>query len=490
MPLKLGRDAVEWAGKRGITGKTLERLRVVSGSASLPGGTKPAIVFQYFSGGERVNYKARSLAGKEYKQEKGGKQQFYNLDSVLGGPLDVIYITEGEMDALSLVEAGIPLESVLSVPNGAPQNSTESPHLRQKYTYALEAVEIGLHGAKKYVLATDGDDAGRALRSDLVSILGAAKCWFLDWPTGIKDANEYLLEHGAEALREYVYTRAMPWPVVGLFRLTDIPEPPLLELWDAGFPEWKGKVKLAPTMLSVATGYPGHGKTQLFQQIWAQVARSEGVHVALMSAETGVLPHVRRNLRQAYWKMAEHVLTDGEKLTADRWIEENFTFIQHPNARPTFAWLMDMIEATAHRDGTRAICIDPWNKLEMDRGVQSETNWIGDCLDEMTDAARGLNVHIQILAHPAKPDAQGRKERPSPYSISGSAHWFNRPDAVYCIHRPKVVDKMGNRCTEANFYVDKSRFEELGYPGRFPLDFDLESKIFHPVLRDAPGVEE
>ncbi|MEG7677060.1 toprim domain-containing protein, partial [Listeria monocytogenes] len=40
---------------------------------------------------------------------------FYNIDSIKGE--DTVYITEGEIDAMSLYEAGI--YNVISVPNGA-----------------------------------------------------------------------------------------------------------------------------------------------------------------------------------------------------------------------------------------------------------------------------------------------------------------------------------------------------------------------------------
>ena len=79
-----------------------------------------------------------------------------------------------------------------------------------------------------------------------------------------------LRSDGAQALRELVTEGALPWPVEGLYRLNELPEPAPLSLWNPGFPEWESKVMLAPRTLSVVTGHPGHGKTQLWTADMAQ----------------------------------------------------------------------------------------------------------------------------------------------------------------------------------------------------------------------------
>ena len=467
----------QWAKGRGISKATLDRMRVEESTGAFGGKSHPVAVFPYFDDDERVNYKVRALDEKLFKQQDGGAQRFYNLDKVLDGPLDVVYIVEGEMDALTLVEAGFPEHSVLGS-LGAPQRETEDPHNAQRYAYVLDALDQGLWDTTKFVICGDNDDPGRALRKDLVSLLGPAKCWFVDWPEGIKDANEALVAWGAEDLRHYIHDGEREWPVVGVYKLSEMPEPPKLELWSPGFAEWESKVQLSPTMLSVATGYPGHGKTQFWQQTWFQIARDHSVGVAILSAETGPVPYVRRTLRENYWRMMEDAQTPEQLREADDFIEEHFCFIQHPNARPTFPWLMEMIEAAAHRHGVRAVCIDPWNKLESDRGRKSETEWVGDCLDEILDAARGLNIHIQILAHPAKQMGDFRKGPPAPDSISGSMHWWNRPDQIFAIYRPEIVGEDGQRQTEAILYHHKARFRELGYPAKLNLNFNLKKGVY------------
>ena len=84
-------------------------------------------------------------------------------------------------------------------------------------------------------------------------------------------------------------------PVDGIWTMSQIPEPAPLELWDC-FPEFESKIRIAPTTLSVVTGFPGHGKSHLFQQVWFNIARNYGIKVAIFSAETRLKPFIQEAL--------------------------------------------------------------------------------------------------------------------------------------------------------------------------------------------------
>ncbi len=477
---------------RGINEQTWRRWHVAFDWAVFEGQRRPAVQFRYLRGEHVVNWKARAVDTKLFTQMKGGEACFWNLDRVLASPMDEVFVVEGEMDALSLAEAGVPDVAILSVPNGAPAEAAANAADSRRYEHALAALEAGLKKAKRVILCVDNDAPGRALRADLVSIFGPAKCWTVDWPSNVKDANDALMQWGPEDLNRYVHDAQKPWPIAGLYTLSEIPEAAPLTLWEPEFVEWKGKLRLAPTMVSVMTGYPGHGKTAFSQQLWFGIAKRYNLRIALFSAETPAKPHVRRALRQYYHGFNEWILTPEQIAEADEWIDDRFVFIMHPNARPTFPWLMDMTEAAVHRYGCRAVVIDPWNKLEadFDPGEKTETQWIGDCLDQMLDAARALDVHIQVLAHPAKPPSERRKLPPDLYSISGSQHWNNRVDQGFCIHRPKIVDGRGERCTQANLLHLKARFADLGWPCKLSMQFNLSTGRYEPGADTVDGGDE
>ena len=478
--MRLDQDVIQWAIRRGIKPGTLRALHVGGEIIQFGDRRLPAIVFHYLdNGGESVNYKARALNEKAFKQRANGTQQFYNQAAVLAGPLERVYITEGELDACALVEAGVPVHSVLSVVGGAPAKQGDDPASSKRYGYIRDALGAGLDKCKQFVLCTDNDSPGHHLRADLAQILGAANCYWIEWPDGIKDANDALMEWGAEDLGLLMRDGAREFPLEGVYRLSEIPEPPELTLWQ-GWPEWENKLRLSPSHLSVLSGWPGHGKSHLSQQLWAQIVRRYDIRVAIMSMETREKPFVRRNLRSAYWSKLENEMTENEKKEADDWIEDHFLFLHHPSNSPTFRWVLDKIDECYGRHSISAVSVDPFNMIvqDYDRRQQTETGWIGACLDECTYIAKACNLHLQILAHPAKPIGSGVREAITYSSIAGSQHWANKADQVMSIHRDKFVDEHGGRDTSARLIVHKSRYEELGYPCEIAMKLALDKGVF------------
>lgn len=485
--MKLTPEAIAYAASRGISEQTLTKMRVVGGPAKFGDELLQSITFPYFENGEMVNYKSRAISEKKYKQKSGGKQIGFNWDLVRQSTLEEVWITEGEFDALALVEAGVPPDRVISVPAGAPPEEAEDPTESKRYVWALEALADGLSGAGRYLIATDNDGAGRALRSDLVAILGKAKVCFVDWPDGVKDANEFLIQKGKDELAFYLSRNVKQWPVKGLYTMSQVPEPPPLELWNLGFPEFENKINFAPTTLSVVTGFPGHGKSHLMQQVWFNIAREYGIRVAIFSAETRIKPFLRRNLRQFFHHMPEYRMDPRQLREADNFIEEHFILMDAGDDVPTMPWMIDSIEVATQRYGCRAALIDPWNKLQedYDSRQETETRWIGRMLDLLIQMSRGLSIHTQIIAHPAKPDAAIKKLPPDLYSISGSQHWANRVDLGLCVYREKLIEG-ATRQTGAQLKVLKSRFQELGWPCSHDMDYDIERGVFRCVDYQTP----
>jgi twinkle protein len=482
----LTKAAEEWAAARGISRKTLEAFGARCAIEGMPDlGKVETLALPYRRGSEVVNVKYRALSSKAFKMREGGELRFWNLDAVLSGDKSEAYIFEGEMDALAAAEAGIAVSKILSVPNGAPKESSDDPTEQDRYRYVIGALEEGLSVVKKFIIATDNDGPGRALRQDLVNILGPARCWFIDWPSTVKDANELLMRGGPGELLDYLEGEPKEWPIDGLFKLSELPEPPPLTVWDTGFPEWRNKLYFAPGTLCVLTGHPGQGKTTMAAQLIFSICHSYGIKAAIASFETGAKPHHRRNIRR--FMFGKWDLTDEECAQADQWNDEHLLWISHPQRRPSFRWFMDLAEVAVVRHGAKIIVLDPWNKVEADRpDTVRETDWIRDRLNEMLDFARNFGVLMLVLAHPAKGDARTRDRRPELEDVAGSKHWDNIPDQGLSIYRPKVFDK-GERKTEAQLFHLKARFEELGHECRLDVKYDLRSGRFRSSDNDAPA---
>jgi twinkle protein len=219
--VKMNKKVVQWFETRGISPQTLLDLSVSEGSEYMPqtGKHENTIQFNYYMGDQLINVKYRD-GRKNFKLYKGAEKVFYNINSIVG--YDSCIITEGEMDVLAMHEAGI--KNVVSVPNGATLNSNNLDYLDNCIDY--------LEDKTKIILAVDTDEAGQALRQEFIRRLGAEVCYLVDFED-CKDANEYLLKHGKEQLRE-VIKRSSQVPLEGVSTLYDI-EDELKDFVNNGF---------------------------------------------------------------------------------------------------------------------------------------------------------------------------------------------------------------------------------------------------------------
>ncbi|KAG2689538.1 hypothetical protein I3760_09G143300 [Carya illinoinensis] len=198
----LGAKLIAYFGERMISEKTLQRNAVMQMSSD-----KNVIAFTYRQNGLLVGCKYRTV-GKRFWQEKDTEKRLYGLDDINDVP--EIIIVEGEIDKLSLEEAGF--RNCVSVPGGAPGKvSTKELPSSEKdtaYQYLWNCKEY-LDKVSRIILATDGDTSGQALAEELARRLGKDRCWQVRWPkkddhSCFKDANEVLKHMGPDALKKVI----------------------------------------------------------------------------------------------------------------------------------------------------------------------------------------------------------------------------------------------------------------------------------------------
>jgi twinkle protein len=467
---------------RGISPETLAKMPVDSGTEFFPecGEKLPCIRFLYPQG-----WKARSYPDKHHVSGGDLHREFWNLAAVLKANPERVYIVEGEPDALALVEVGIPSSQVLAA-HGAKDKPTEGdPFEYAGYAYVKEALEAGLCRVKQFIWCGDEDAAGLLLREDMMKMLGAPRFHFINWPEGIKDANDMLLKDGPEDLLDRVTKGSLPWPIEDIYRLSKLPEPAPMVLWEPGFVEWERKIMLSPRTLSVVTGHPGHGKTAVWAQIWYNIVRTYCIPICVATFETRPKPHMRRQLRTLFHGGLRECEQDDEmRRQADAWIDEMYLWLVHSTAQPTLEWLLEKAEAAVIRHGCRIIQIDPWNRLEASRAAgEREDEYVGRCLRRLHQFANDFNCHVQVLAHPSKMEGNRRGHAPMLEDIAGAKHWDNMPDQGFTVHRPNMYDGE-KQITEAVLYHRKARFEELGRPCKLGIDYDKKTGKFKSVDYD------
>jgi twinkle protein len=122
------------------------------------------------------------------------------------------------------------------------------------------------------------------------------------------------------------------------------------------------------------------------------------------------------------------------------------------------------------QEGKKGLVIDPWNELEhwRQQGI-SETEYVSQSLSFLRNWARANNVHVWLVAHPAKQPREGGKlPTPTPDMISGSQHFWNKADCAITVYRDP--DDPGSNTV--GIFIQKVRFKHIGKPGMVRLTYN------------------
>jgi twinkle protein len=239
-------------------------------------------------------------------------------------------------------------------------------------------------------------------------------------------------------------------------------------------------------MLTIVTGWPGSGKSEWLDALFIHLARDHGWRIALFSAEN--MPqelHIAKLLEKLAVKPFGHGpserISPSEVAKFSTFLDEHFGFLV-PN-EITVDGVLDAASEwmLVNREHKRGLVIDPWNELEHLRpSNMSETEYIGQSLTTIRRWARNMKVHVWIVAHPQKLRRldDGKLPVPTPDSISGSQHWWNKADYCITVWRDQV---RGDPVVDIN--VQKVRWKHTGRSGVATLFYDRLTGTY----RVAPG---
>lgn len=463
--------AVGWFAKRGINPATLTAMRITEGEEFMPqlGQKANTIRFNYYKNGELVNTKFRT-AGKDFKMVSGAELLPYNIDAIKDAP-DCI-ITEGEMDALTFIECGI--RSVVSVPNGASAN----------LSYFDDYIETHFDNKETIYIAVDTDTKGTLLRDELIRRFGAERCRVMTYGDGCKDANEHLVKFGRESLLEQL-AKAPEIKLEGIFNVSDF-EPSLDALFDNGMQpgaaighaNFDALCTFETKRLCAVTGIPGSGKSEFIDEIAERLNIRHGWRFAYFSPENAPLAYHASKLTEKLIgkKFGRHTMSYGEYRLAKEHLEENFHFIMPPD-NFKLDNILERAKFLVRRRGIRGLIIDPYNRLESEQGGKTETQYINEVLDRLTNFAQIHDVLVFVMAHPTKmgKNKDGKIEIPTLYDISGSAHWFNKIDYGIVVHRNREDNTV-------EVHVDKVKFRHLGEVGVCLFKYNINNGRYSPYL--------
>ena len=465
-PPKVNCDLTErvlkWFEKRAITEPTLNHWKIGESLEYMPQvqAKRRCINFNYYRNNEIVNVKYRD-GQKNFKMVSGAELIFYGLDNIFD--LDVCYIVEGEMDALSLHECG--LYSVCSVPNGASKGSQKLEYLDNCFEYFKDK--------NKIILCTDNDESGLKLRNELARRFGNYKCKYVDFGQ-YKDANEVLIKKGAETLRNII-SEAKDFPLEGVLNIDNIWNDVLnfsengIKNYSLGLPGSDDWFKLAFGEWTVLSGIPNSGKSDILDQILCNMATKHDFRCAMFSPESfpyeGHIKRIANKLNQ------KNCTIDDLNKTKD-FIEDHFYWIKIDLENLTVKGILDSFRELVFQRGINICVIDPWNML--DHSAQKDHSYIGKILSQITQFCQQTNTHLFLVAHPRKIESDGGVYRkPTLYDISGSADFFNKAYNGLISYRC-IGQKTKYKSDVVRIHIEKVKRKENGQLGEFEIapDFD------------------
>jgi len=446
---------IKWFKSRGISQDTLEDLNVSEGPEFMPqtGKQENTIKFNYFMGNKLVNVKYRDGA-KNFKLYKGAEKIFYNINSIVNHQTCVI--VEGEIDALSLHEAGI--RNVVSVPNGATLNHNNLDYLDNCIDY--------FEDKEKIILAVDADEPGTMLKQEFIRRLGAENCYLVDF-NDCKDANDYLVKYGAKELRSIINS-AQQVPLENVTTLKNV-ENDLKDFVKHGFkPGFQVGLENFDDIFSTytgqfitVTGIPSSGKSDFVDQMVVGYNKMYGWKTAFASPENQpIYLHAHKLMRKCWGDMPSPGDIGGSTWKkVSNHVNDNFYFIDMD--KYSLESVLRKSAELVKRKGIKCLVIDPYNKIRDANAVSDDVNrYTMDYLSKIEQFCKKYDVLTFIVAHPTKMmrDQNGKIQEPTMYNIKGGGEWYDASYHGLLVHRDYEAKN-------TKVKVLKVKFQNLGENG-------------------------
>ncbi|WP_369053082.1 toprim domain-containing protein [Burkholderia gladioli] len=406
-----------WLTSRGLTEETVKAFRVAAQSRN---GAHYA-VFPYLRGNlELINVKYRNVADKKDMRQEGGAEPCLFGWHLVGTAQRSVVIAEGELDAMTLHQVGF---SALSVNAGAGNHQW------------IDSDWDRLEQFSEIFLCYDNDAAGEKGVREVANRLGLERCRVVIFDAA-KDANDFLLG-GATADD---FRRCMDgartfdpdelksisefWGgVKALFYPADeqAHEPYLSlcgrsELW----------FEFRPGEVTVWTGYNGHGKSLLLNQVLLGLM-TQGERACVFSGEMTPVRQGKRIAKQ----LGGLDRPSPEYLDAmAEWLRDRFwSFAVTGTA--SIDRLLTVFTYAYKRYGIRHCVIDSLMMTDVQSDGPGAITAQKDAMRKLASWARANGTHVHLVAHPRK--GQDEKRTPGKQDVAGAGVITDAADNVFAV---------------------------------------------------------
>lgn len=338
-----------------------------------------------------------------------------------------VTITEGEIDAMSLHQYGIP---TLSVPFGG-GGGNKQQWLEHEFDRLAIFDEI--------YLCLDDDKEGWAATAELVERLGRHRCRIVKLP--YKDANECLKAGMQPATIHQCFEKALtldPDELKSAHQFVDqvIDEfhpPPGAHLgYETPWEKAKGIILFRPSELSVWTGINGHGKSQFLGQVILH-SMKQGARVCVASLELKPSRLLMRLTRQA----GAIALPSVEYIQAiHQWYEDKLWLFDLVGTAKSKR-LLEVFLYARQRYGIDIFVVDSFMKLDI---AEDDYKAQKAFMEQLCDFKNQHNCHIHVVVHPRK--SVDESQPPGKLDNKGTGAISDLADNCFTVWRNKLKEHL------------------------------------------------
>ena len=443
----------------------------------------PWMVFPYLREKELVFTKYLHLERRDRKKqtlvEPGCEPILFGMQ-VIPENQRFLAITEGEIDAMSLLEYGVP---AVSVPFGGGTGEKQS---------WIDCCFEWLERFAEIFLVMDTDAEGKAAAKEIARRLGLHRCKVVTLPK--KDANE-CLQAGIpkEAVlrcfqqgqtfdpEELKPAQAYVEGVINRFHPSGGQQPGI----DLPWKKTRGRLRLYDGEVSIWTGINGHGKSLMLGQVMMGAAKQNAL-CCIASMEMAPEKTLGRMVQQ--WAKVPNPSPEQIRLAMD--ILNGSVWIFDLTGTAKRERLLEVFRFAFHRYGVRQFVIDSLSKCGIG---EDDYNGQKAFIDALGDFAKSTGTHVHLVAHARK--GGDEFSPPGKMDVKGTGALTDMVDNVLCVHRNKAKErdlailenggtiKGKNRSEilrgyDAFLCCDKHREDGADAEGMFGFYFDRKAQLF------------
>lgn len=375
-------------------------------------------IFKTIEGKEElidVKYRHLNPTKAKYSRERNTETWIYNEEGIHRGmKRGYVVIVEGEFDLMSAWQSGI--RSIISPASG-----------KDSYGVWIELLD----NIPRVIVAYDNDEAGQSTAKKIAERLGVDKCFELQYPEGIKDANEYFKKHVFDDFKELMKT-ARPFYSYQFTGIGDIINSLRNVKTNIINTKFIPSVDIEKDWLLVVSGSTNAGKSSFVLNVADELANNK-TPVLVMPFERGSESIGKRFMQIKFDK----TLQDFQMADDEEWAKITEECIDTPIyfAVPKRDEIIETIIKAKKIFNTQVVIVDHLDYLVRHVSGNRESE-IANTLQDLKRIAEEHKIVMLIVTHVRKIDSAGAevKRKPNIEDLKGSSSLYQDPECVVMLH--------------------------------------------------------